>query len=154
MIETEFLSRLLKGCTYGGKPMTADDWASYKPGTPYHADAMASEDLVGPMQAQKNRNSWMARTKCLAQPLAMLWDVRNASGARDVWTSLDRIRGGADVFVRDGRGSRERADPNDQREEELAPRWDEMAWSPHTRWHAEQIWDVCEKSSQCWAKIA
>ena len=152
-IDDDVLNRLLEGCTYGDRAMTAGDWDSDGPETLYRADAMASEDLVGPMQAQKNQNSWMARTKSLAQPLAMLWDVRNASGARDVWTSLDRIRGGADVFVRDGRGSRERAGPNDTREEELAPRWDEMAWSPHTRWHAEQIWDVCQRAHTCWTEI-
>ncbi|MAX26818.1 MAG: hypothetical protein CMJ19_20185 [Phycisphaeraceae bacterium] len=146
-IDDDVLNRLLDGCTYGGKPMTADDWAADKSRTPYHAATMASEDLVGPMQAQKNQNSWMARTKCLAQPLAMLWDVRNASGARDVWTSLDRIRGGADVFVRDSVGSKEMN--SEKRYSLLAGNWHEMAWSPHTRWHAEQIWDVCERSLAC-----
>lgn len=145
-MDDKMLNGLLAGCTYGGKPMTADHWASDKPGTLYRADAMASEDLVGPMQAQKNQNSWMAKTKCLAQPLAMLWDVRNASGARDVWTSLDRIRGGADVFVRDSAGSQDKV--------LQAPSWNEMAWSPHTRWHAEQIWDVCERAHGCWMEIA
>ena len=146
-IDDDVLNRLLDGCTYGGKPMTADDWAADKSRTPYHAATMASEDLVGPMQAQKNQNSWMARTKCLAQPLAMLWDVRDASGARDVWTSLDRIRGGADVFVRDSVGSKEMN--SEKRYSLLAGNWHEMAWSPHTRWHAEQIWDVCERSLAC-----
>ena len=136
-ISDELLDELLKNCTFGAEnaPMGHDVWRTYdrEKESQFHSDTERAHELVGPMQAKMNQQSWMSRTECRKQPLAMLWDVRNASGARDVWTALDRIRGGAEVFLRDGVGARE------QRGE----KWDEIGWSPHACWQAWHVWEAC-----------
>ena len=137
-ISNPLLEELLVNCTFGGRPMTVEDWWDYDGAqglVAVHSDSERVQELAGKMQAGMNTESWMHKSECRKQPLAMLWDVRNASGARDVWTALDRVHGGAEVFLRDGAGAREQKNG----------KWDEIGWSQHACWQATEIWKALER---------